>query len=125
VRTAHLPTSDTILLKDGIATTPYRSPQKNNLFLFFEYKNFYIQKKSLILVSESKLISTPTQKTTLPMSSPFELRLTLKQHTPIIHFQHHQDGATLRASDIAYYPTIYRKNPSFRRNTTHSIYFCI
>jgi hypothetical protein len=34
------------------------------------------------------------------MSNPFELCFTLKQHTPIIHFQHHQDGATLRASEV-------------------------
>jgi hypothetical protein len=34
------------------------------------------------------------------MSNPFELRITLRQHTPIIHFQHHQDGATLRASEV-------------------------
>lgn len=28
------------------------------------------------------------------------LTFTLKQHTPIIHFQHEQDGATLRASEV-------------------------
>ncbi len=28
------------------------------------------------------------------------LEFTLKQHTPIIHFQHDQDGATLRASEL-------------------------
>lgn len=28
------------------------------------------------------------------------LRVTLKQHTPLIHFQHDQDGATLRASEV-------------------------
>lgn len=28
------------------------------------------------------------------------LRIKLKQHTPIIHFQHSQDGATLRASEV-------------------------
>ncbi|HHT23332.1 MAG TPA: hypothetical protein GXZ87_08505 [Bacteroidales bacterium] len=29
-----------------------------------------------------------------------KLEITLKQHTPIIHFQHDQDGATLRASEV-------------------------
>ncbi len=33
-------------------------------------------------------------------SNLFELQVTLRQHTPIIHFQHHQDGATLRASEV-------------------------
>ncbi|MBR6175538.1 MAG: hypothetical protein IKQ52_08160 [Bacteroidales bacterium] len=28
------------------------------------------------------------------------LRVTLRQHTPLIHFQHDQDGATLRASEV-------------------------
>ncbi len=28
------------------------------------------------------------------------LKVQLKQHTPIIHFQHYQDGATLRASEL-------------------------
>lgn len=32
--------------------------------------------------------------------SPFELEFQLKQHTPILHFQHDQDGATLRASEV-------------------------
>ena len=30
----------------------------------------------------------------------YTLKFTLKQHTPLIHFQHHQDGATLRASEV-------------------------
>lgn len=30
----------------------------------------------------------------------YELELTLKQHTPIIHFQHEQEGATLRATEV-------------------------
>lgn len=34
------------------------------------------------------------------MSHPFKLTFTLKQHTPIIHFQHEQEGATLRASEV-------------------------
>lgn len=29
-----------------------------------------------------------------------KLTVTLKQHTPLIHFQHDQDGATLRASEV-------------------------
>ncbi|MDD3702425.1 MAG: hypothetical protein WCR58_10935 [Bacteroidales bacterium] len=29
-----------------------------------------------------------------------KLEFTLKQHTPIIHFQHDQDGATLRATEV-------------------------
>ena len=29
-----------------------------------------------------------------------ELKVQLKQHTPIIHFQHDQEGATLRASEL-------------------------
>lgn len=32
--------------------------------------------------------------------NPFLLTFTLKQHTPIIHFQHDQLGATLRASEV-------------------------
>lgn len=28
------------------------------------------------------------------------LTITLKQHTPLIHFQHNQDGATLRATEV-------------------------
>ena len=28
------------------------------------------------------------------------LKVSLKQHTPLIHFQHDQDGATLRASEV-------------------------
>jgi hypothetical protein len=34
------------------------------------------------------------------MSNPFKLCFTLRQHTPIIHFQHEQEGATLRASEV-------------------------
>lgn len=30
----------------------------------------------------------------------YKLTFTLKQHTPIIHFQHDQAGATLRASEV-------------------------
>jgi hypothetical protein len=30
----------------------------------------------------------------------YKLTFTLKQHTPIIHFQHDQDGATLRATEV-------------------------
>ena len=30
----------------------------------------------------------------------YTLQIELKQHTPLIHFQHHQDGATLRASEV-------------------------
>lgn len=30
----------------------------------------------------------------------YKLEFTLKQHTPIIHFQHGQDGATLRATEV-------------------------
>lgn len=30
----------------------------------------------------------------------YRLEFTLKQHTPIIHFQHDQYGATLRASEV-------------------------
>lgn len=30
----------------------------------------------------------------------YQLKFTLKQHTPIIHFQHDQDGATLRATEV-------------------------
>jgi len=29
-----------------------------------------------------------------------KLNVTLKQHTPLIHFQHDQEGATLRASEV-------------------------
>ena len=29
-----------------------------------------------------------------------KLEIKLKQHTPLIHFQHDQDGATLRASEV-------------------------
>lgn len=29
-----------------------------------------------------------------------KLTVTLKQHTPLIHFQHSQEGATLRASEV-------------------------
>lgn len=29
-----------------------------------------------------------------------KLQVALKQHTPLIHFQHYQDGATLRASEV-------------------------
>lgn len=30
----------------------------------------------------------------------YKLEFTLKQHTPLIHFQHDQEGATLRASEV-------------------------
>lgn len=30
----------------------------------------------------------------------YTLKVTLKQHTPLIHFQHDQEGATLRASEV-------------------------
>ncbi|MGC8866153.1 MAG: hypothetical protein ACP5O2_10595 [Bacteroidales bacterium] len=30
----------------------------------------------------------------------YKLEVTLKQHTPLIHFQWHQEGATLRASEV-------------------------
>ena len=33
-------------------------------------------------------------------TSHFKLEFTLKQHTPIIHFQSDQKGATLRATDL-------------------------
>ncbi|KAA6310435.1 hypothetical protein EZS27_038260, partial [termite gut metagenome] len=29
-----------------------------------------------------------------------KLTVTLKQHTPLIHFQHEQEGATLRSSEV-------------------------
>lgn len=32
--------------------------------------------------------------------NPFQITFTLKQHTPIIHFQHEQAGATLRATEL-------------------------
>jgi hypothetical protein len=32
--------------------------------------------------------------------NPFTLTFTLKQHTPLIHFQHEQAGATLRATEV-------------------------
>ena len=34
------------------------------------------------------------------MTNPYQLTVTLKQHTPIIHFQHEQNGATLRATEL-------------------------
>jgi len=34
------------------------------------------------------------------MSNPFQLTIPLKQHTPLIHFQHEQAGATLRATEV-------------------------
>lgn len=34
------------------------------------------------------------------MTNPFQIQFTLRQHTPMIHFQHHQDGATLRATEV-------------------------
>jgi hypothetical protein len=34
------------------------------------------------------------------MSNPFQIQFTLRQHTPLIHFQHDQDGATLRATEV-------------------------
>ena len=34
------------------------------------------------------------------MSNPFHLQFTLIQHTPLLHFQHDQEGATLRATEI-------------------------
>lgn len=34
------------------------------------------------------------------MNNPFILTFTLQQHTPIIHFQHDQEGATLRATEV-------------------------
>jgi hypothetical protein len=33
-------------------------------------------------------------------SNPFQLIIPLRQHTPIIHFQHEQAGATLRATEL-------------------------
>lgn len=33
-------------------------------------------------------------------NNPFQLTFTLRQHTPIIHFQHEQAGATLRATEL-------------------------
>ncbi|NLK92335.1 MAG: hypothetical protein GX273_04270 [Bacteroidales bacterium] len=30
----------------------------------------------------------------------YKLEFTLKQHTPLIHFQHYQEGATLRATEV-------------------------
>lgn len=32
--------------------------------------------------------------------SDFKLEFTLRQHTPLIHFQHDQEGATLRATEV-------------------------
>jgi hypothetical protein len=33
-------------------------------------------------------------------TNPFQITFTLRQHTPIIHFQHTQAGATLRATEV-------------------------
>ncbi len=33
-------------------------------------------------------------------NNPFKLEFTLKQHTPLIHFQHDQEGATIRATEL-------------------------
>lgn len=33
-------------------------------------------------------------------NNPYQLTFTLKQHTPLIHFQHEQAGATLRATEM-------------------------
>lgn len=41
------------------------------------------------------------------------LKVTLKQHTPLIHFQHDQEGATLRASEVK------PKLDKFILNTNH------
>ncbi|MBK9152255.1 MAG: hypothetical protein IPM26_15270 [Saprospiraceae bacterium] len=32
--------------------------------------------------------------------NPFQITFALRQHTPIIHFQHEQEGATLRATEL-------------------------
>jgi len=34
------------------------------------------------------------------MNHPFQYTITLKQHTPMIHFQHDHTGATLRATEV-------------------------
>lgn len=34
------------------------------------------------------------------MTNPFQIEFKLRQHTPIIHFQHDQSGATLRISEL-------------------------
>lgn len=34
------------------------------------------------------------------MSNPFSATFMVQQHTPLIHFQHEQDGATLRATEL-------------------------
>lgn len=34
------------------------------------------------------------------MTNPYQITFHLKQHTPIIHFQHDQQGATLRATEV-------------------------
>jgi hypothetical protein len=34
------------------------------------------------------------------MSNPFTITIRLQQHSPLIHFQHHQAGATLRATEL-------------------------
>ncbi len=34
------------------------------------------------------------------MNNDFQIKFTLKQHTPMIHFQHEQSGATLRATEL-------------------------
>lgn len=33
-------------------------------------------------------------------NNPFKLEFTLKQHTPLIHFQHDQEGAIIRATEL-------------------------
>ncbi len=34
------------------------------------------------------------------MNNPFQPTFTLKQHTPIIHFQHDQEGSKLQATEV-------------------------
>lgn len=56
--------------------------------------------------------------------NPFKLTITLRQHTPLLHFQHDQAGATLRATEVKpkldrfLIDDFYRLNPDLYKQLT-------
>ena len=56
--------------------------------------------------------------------SQFKYTITLKQHTPIIHFQANQSGATLRATELKpkFDKFLLKKNPNLKNNEGHLKY---
>ena len=59
--------------------------------------------------------------------SKFKISFTLKQHTPLIHFQANQSGATLRATELKpkFDKFLLEKNPNLPKKTNSNGYYSL